>query len=86
MTGLPVIPLAVAASPAWRLRSWDGFMIPKPFSHVRIEYLPPRLVGRDADRDEMEALAAALGKELDVAGARLAEALVHAEGRGGGAA
>jgi lysophospholipid acyltransferase (LPLAT)-like uncharacterized protein len=72
MTGLPIIPLAVDASPVWRLGSWDGFMIPKPFAEVRIEYLPPRLVGRDADRDELEALAAALGEELNVAGARLA--------------
>jgi lysophospholipid acyltransferase (LPLAT)-like uncharacterized protein len=83
MTGLPVIPLAVAASPAWRLRSWDGFMIPKPFGQVRIEYLPPRLVGRGAGREETEALAAAIGQDLDVAGARLADALVRGDGRGG---
>jgi lysophospholipid acyltransferase (LPLAT)-like uncharacterized protein len=89
MTGLPVIPLAVAASGAWRLGSWDGFMIPKPFAEVRIEYLPPRLVGRDACREEMAALAAALGDELNDAGARLAGDRAHAprsssaEGEGG---
>jgi hypothetical protein len=59
-------------------------MIPKPFAHVRIEYLPPRRISRDAGRGEMEALAAALGEELDVAGARLADALVQGDGRGEG--
>jgi lysophospholipid acyltransferase (LPLAT)-like uncharacterized protein len=80
MTGLPIVPLAVAASPAWRLQSWDGFMIPKPFARVRIEYLPPRLIGRDAGREEIEALAATLGEELHVAGARLADALARDDG------
>jgi len=86
MTGLPIIPLAVAASPAWRLGSWDGFMIPKPFAEVRIEYLPPRLVGRDAHREELEALAGALGEELNAAGARLAADQAHATHPRGGAA
>ena len=72
MTGLPVIPLAVSAAPAWRLGSWDGFLVPKPFAKVRIEYFPPRLVRRDASRSELEALAAALGEELEEAGARSA--------------
>jgi lysophospholipid acyltransferase (LPLAT)-like uncharacterized protein len=70
MTGLPVIPLAVSAAPAWRLGSWDGFLVPKPFARVRIEYLPPRLVRRDAPRSELEALAAALGEEMEEAGER----------------
>lgn len=72
LTGLPVIPLAVSASPSWSLGSWDRFMVPKPFAVVRIQYLPPRLVTRDASRTELESLAASLGDELDTAGARLA--------------
>ena len=40
--------------------SWDGFLVPKPFASVRIRYLPPRFVARDASRHEMEALARAL--------------------------
>jgi lysophospholipid acyltransferase (LPLAT)-like uncharacterized protein len=71
MTGLPVIPLAVSASPSWSLGSWDGFLVPKPFAEVRIQYLPPRLVTRDASREELDALAAALGDELNTVGARL---------------
>lgn len=40
-SGVPVIPLAVTATRAWRLRSWDRFLIPKPFSRVTIAYGDP---------------------------------------------
>jgi lysophospholipid acyltransferase (LPLAT)-like uncharacterized protein len=31
-TGLPVYPMAYSAERHWQLRSWDGMIIPKPFS------------------------------------------------------
>jgi lysophospholipid acyltransferase (LPLAT)-like uncharacterized protein len=71
MTGLPVIPLAVGSSSGWRLGSWDGFLVPKPFSTVRIGYLPPRLVPRDASRAELERLADEIGADLDTLTGRL---------------
>jgi lysophospholipid acyltransferase (LPLAT)-like uncharacterized protein len=64
MTGLPLVPLAVSVSSAWRLDSWDRFLVPKPFSRVRIEYLPPRFVPRDASRRELETLAEGLAGDL----------------------
>jgi len=36
--GAPVVSVAAAATRAWRLRSWDGFMIPKPFARVTVAY------------------------------------------------
>lgn len=39
--GALVLPIAAAADRAWRLRSWDRFMIPKPFARVRIAYGEP---------------------------------------------
>lgn len=36
--GAPVVSVAASATRAWRLRSWDGFMIPKPFARVTIAY------------------------------------------------
>lgn len=42
--GAPIVPIGVAASRAWRLRSWDAFMIPKPFARVEIVYGEPRSV------------------------------------------
>ncbi len=37
-SGAPVLPIAAASSSAWRLRSWDRFLIPKPFAKVHIAY------------------------------------------------
>lgn len=33
---VPMIPLAYACSNAWQLKSWDRFLIPKPFSRIVI--------------------------------------------------
>lgn len=37
-TGIPVTLAAVAADRAWYLRTWDRFMIPKPFARIVICY------------------------------------------------
>jgi lysophospholipid acyltransferase (LPLAT)-like uncharacterized protein len=49
--GAPIVPLGVSASRAWRLRSWDRFLIPKPFSKVTISYGEPTMVSGDSPRD-----------------------------------
>jgi len=36
--GAIVVPLHAGADRAWRLHSWDRFLIPKPFARVRIAY------------------------------------------------
>jgi lysophospholipid acyltransferase (LPLAT)-like uncharacterized protein len=40
----PILPVAVSASSAWRLKSWDRFLIPKPFARVTVAYGPPTKV------------------------------------------
>lgn len=40
-SGAPILPIAAHASSAWRLGSWDGFIIPKPFATVTVAYGPP---------------------------------------------
>ncbi|MBB5351335.1 hypothetical protein HNR46_001571 [Haloferula luteola] len=37
-TGAPLVPIHVRFSSAWRLKSWDRFVIPKPFSKVRVVF------------------------------------------------
>lgn len=37
LTGLPVVLIRVEYNSAWRLKSWDRFAIPKPFSICTIE-------------------------------------------------
>lgn len=55
-SGAPMVPVAAWASRAWHLRSWDRFMIPKPFARVVVAYtdaLRPRGVElRDAAQDD----------------------------------
>jgi lysophospholipid acyltransferase (LPLAT)-like uncharacterized protein len=44
-TGAFILPMAAAASAAWHTGSWDRFLVPRPFSTVRIVYEPPFTVG-----------------------------------------
>ena len=37
-TNSPMVPTGAAADRAWRLRSWDRFLIPKPFARVTVAY------------------------------------------------
>jgi len=64
-TGLPVIPVAVGASSGWRFRSWDGFLVPRPFARIAIHYGEPVMVSREATRDDLGELALQLGRRLD---------------------
>lgn len=73
-TGLPIQPVALAATRARLLRSWDRFVIPKPFSAVHFVYGEPLVVER---RGSLEAAAAELKARLD-------EAEREAEGWAGG--
>lgn len=64
LTGLPLITISVGADRAWYLSSWDRFMIPKPFSNLRIRYGVPRWVPRDASTETMKGIAQELEEEL----------------------
>ncbi len=61
-TGLPILPVALAASHAKRLRSWDRFVIPWPFSRVVFVYGEPLEVARGAP---LEPYAAELDRRLN---------------------
>jgi lysophospholipid acyltransferase (LPLAT)-like uncharacterized protein len=63
-TGTPIVPIRVTASRAWRLRSWDRFLIPKPFARVEIAYGELTPVRAETPREAAEqapALQAMLG-------------------------
>lgn len=53
-TGVPLVPVRVTASHAWRLRSWDRFMIPKPLARVRVRYGPLTHVEAGTPREAAE--------------------------------
>jgi lysophospholipid acyltransferase (LPLAT)-like uncharacterized protein len=48
-TDCPILPVAIAADRAWRLKSWDRFMIPKPFARITVAYgVPTKVAAKDA--------------------------------------
>jgi lysophospholipid acyltransferase (LPLAT)-like uncharacterized protein len=53
-TGLPVVPCGIAYSRAWRLRSWDRFALPRPWSTGYCVVMPPIRVPRRLDRAALE--------------------------------
>ena len=53
-TGAPVIPIHVRFSSAWRLKTWDRFVIPKPFSRVDVVFGEAVAVPRDLDEEGFE--------------------------------
>lgn len=72
-TGAPMVPTAASASRAWRLRSWDRFMIPKPFARVVVSYGEPIRVAADSAReaaDDVERVRLALDANTQLAAER----------------
>jgi hypothetical protein len=65
MAGLPVVPVALTSSAGYRVKSWDGFLVPRPFAKITIEYLEPRFLDRATPRVELERMATELGDELN---------------------
>lgn len=63
-TGLPIQPVALAATRKKELRSWDRFVVPRPFSTVHFVYGEPLVVER---RGDPSTAAAELKRRLDAA-------------------
>lgn len=49
--GAAVVPLRAHVSRAWVLRSWDRFVIPKPFARITVTYGTPTVVPGESPRD-----------------------------------
>jgi hypothetical protein len=72
---VPIVPVTVGAAREWRLGSWDGFRIPKPFSRCLVRAGAPIGVapgaddpdgaGLEAARAEVEAALLALTSQVD---------------------
>jgi len=61
--GVPVIPVGVAASAGWNARSWDRFLVPRPFARVWVVYGEPLRFGR-ADVAQAGARAADVARAM----------------------
>jgi hypothetical protein len=53
-TGAPIVPIHVRFSSAWRLKTWDRFVIPKPFSRVVVTFAEAITVPRGLDESAFE--------------------------------
>jgi lysophospholipid acyltransferase (LPLAT)-like uncharacterized protein len=62
-SGAPIIPLGISARRRWLIRSWDSYMIPKPFTQVYFLVGEPLLVPAPLD----EAGRAEFAERLEVA-------------------
>jgi lysophospholipid acyltransferase (LPLAT)-like uncharacterized protein len=54
LTGLPIVPLGVGFTRAWRFRSWDRFALPRPFSTIAGVLGEPLIVPPDLDNAGVE--------------------------------
>ena len=50
--GLPIVPVCVEISSAWRLKTWDKLKIPKPFSTITIHIASPIHVPRELTEEQ----------------------------------
>jgi lysophospholipid acyltransferase (LPLAT)-like uncharacterized protein len=54
-TGLPIVPIGIAFHRAWRMRSWDRFALPHPWSAAECVTAEPIHVPEGADKEQLEA-------------------------------
>jgi lysophospholipid acyltransferase (LPLAT)-like uncharacterized protein len=66
-TGLPIVPVGFGFARAWRVRSWDRFALPRPFSAVWAVTGAPIVVPPDVDRTELEAYRRRVQQAMDEA-------------------
>jgi hypothetical protein len=63
-TGVDIIPIHIRYTSAWRLSSWDRFVIPKPLSKVTIIFDQPIRIQKDLTEEAFEAARKSLEKCL----------------------
>jgi lysophospholipid acyltransferase (LPLAT)-like uncharacterized protein len=54
LSGVPLVPVAWAARRAWVLKTWDRFVVPRPFTTIVVAVGEPVSVPRDADDVKVE--------------------------------
>jgi lysophospholipid acyltransferase (LPLAT)-like uncharacterized protein len=54
LSGVPIVPVSISVNRAWILKSWDRFLIPKPFSTVTVRWDESILVPEQLDSATFE--------------------------------
>ncbi|MFC1671598.1 lysophospholipid acyltransferase family protein [Planctomycetota bacterium] len=63
-TGLPILPMSYRAKGSLQLKSWDGFVLPFPFTSVEVKCGEPIRVPKDLSPSGRREYCSALRKEL----------------------
>jgi lysophospholipid acyltransferase (LPLAT)-like uncharacterized protein len=53
-TGAPVVPIHMEYSSCWRLKSWDRFIVPRPFAKLRAIFGVPLRIAETPTPEEFE--------------------------------
>lgn|SRR5262245_36363943 len=53
-TGLPIVPVGIGHDRPWRIKSWDRFAVPRPWSQARCVLGEPMAIPAEVDRDRLE--------------------------------
>ncbi len=65
LTGAPIVPLLFSANRTWRMKSWDKFMIMKPFSRAVLSFGEPISIPRRfAENESLEGYRENIRQEL----------------------
>ena len=63
--GLPIIPIGIGVSNPIRLKTWDRFVIPKPWSRIRLISGPRIPIPRKVSRDQLATLSDSIEQLLN---------------------
>lgn len=64
LSGKPILPISIAASPCIRFRTWDRFELPLPFSRIVIAYGEPVRIPRGVDAERLAGLQVEMAARL----------------------
>jgi hypothetical protein len=64
-TGMQIVPIGIGHQNPWRVKSWDSFVIPRPFRRVRCLFGEPISIPPDLNLNMLEPHRSYLQKELD---------------------
>lgn len=64
LSGCPLMAVHVQYRASWAMKTWDGFLIPRPFTQVKLTLEPLVEVPRDADKRTLEEIRSSLESRM----------------------
>ena len=64
-TQAPLVPLSYSASRFWQLKSWDRFIVPKPFARIVITIGAPVSVDKSLRTEDLEPIRSQMEQQLN---------------------